>query len=98
MWFYEAPSLSDEVECHLEDGAIVIRPLHRTGDEFSVDILKDLVSEGSPGEQLVKGSEAQHNGRHRHCHMSVAILGGPGRTGTSCPVRSGQCGEVLYSH
>ncbi len=57
--FYEALSLSDEVECSLEDGAIVIRPFHRAGDEFSVEILKDLVSKGFSGDQLVKEFEAQ---------------------------------------
>jgi len=57
--FYEALSLSDEVECSLEDGAIVIRPFHRTGDEFSLEILKDLVSKGFSGDQLVKEFEAQ---------------------------------------
>jgi len=50
--FYEALSLGDQVECSLEGGEIVIRPLRRTDDEFSVEILKDLVSKGFSGDEL----------------------------------------------
>ena len=46
--FWKALDLSNEVECSLVDGAIVIRPLHRDQDEFSVEILKDLVAQGTP--------------------------------------------------
>jgi virulence-associated protein VagC len=49
----------DQVECSLEGGAIVIRPLRRTDDEFSVEILKDLVSKGFSGDELVREFEAE---------------------------------------
>ncbi len=55
--FYEHLDLDREVECSLEDGAIVIRPLKREPVEFSVEILKDLVSQGYSGEELVKEFE-----------------------------------------
>jgi bifunctional DNA-binding transcriptional regulator/antitoxin component of YhaV-PrlF toxin-antitoxin module len=57
--FYKALNLGDEVECSLEDGAIVIRPLRRTDDQFSVEILKDLVSKGFSGDELVSEFETQ---------------------------------------
>ena len=57
--FYEALSLGDQVECSLKGGAIVIRPLRGTDDEFSVEVLKDLVSKGFSGDELVREFESQ---------------------------------------
>ena len=54
LQFYNHLGLDSEVECSLEDGAIVIRPLNREPSEFSVEILKDLVSQGYSGDKLVK--------------------------------------------
>lgn len=59
LQFYKHLNLGSEVECSLEDGAIVIRPLHREPSEFSVEILKDLVSQGYSGDELVKQFEIQ---------------------------------------
>ncbi len=59
--FYKKLGLENEVECSLEDGAIVIRPVYRGTSEFSVEILKDLVSQGYTGEELIKQFELQHN-------------------------------------
>ncbi len=55
--FFEKLNLSNEVECSLEDNAIVIRPLQRNQDEFSVEILRELVSKGYSGEELVQQFE-----------------------------------------
>jgi bifunctional DNA-binding transcriptional regulator/antitoxin component of YhaV-PrlF toxin-antitoxin module len=57
--FYEALNLGDQVECSLEGGAIIIRPLRRTDDAFSVEILKALVSKGLSGDELVSEFEAE---------------------------------------
>lgn len=57
--FYKQLNLGNEVECSLEDGAIVIRPLNRDTGEFSVEILKDLVSQGYSGDELIKRFESQ---------------------------------------
>lgn len=57
--FYKHLNLESEVECSLEDGAIVIRPLHRESSEFSVEILKDLISQGYSGGELVKRFEVE---------------------------------------
>jgi bifunctional DNA-binding transcriptional regulator/antitoxin component of YhaV-PrlF toxin-antitoxin module len=54
LQFYKHLDLENEVECSLVDGAIVIRPLRREPSEFSVEILKDLVSQGYSGDELVK--------------------------------------------
>ncbi len=58
--FYQKLGLENEVECSLEDGAIVIRPVYRDTGEFSVEILKDLVSQGYSGDELVKQFEIQN--------------------------------------
>jgi len=58
--FYKHLGLESEVECSLEDDAIVIRPLNRNAGEFSVEILKDLISQGYSGDELVKHFEAQN--------------------------------------
>jgi len=57
--YYKHLGLDNQVECTLEDGAIVIRPLNRNSSEFSVEILKDLISQGYSGNELVKKFEAQ---------------------------------------
>jgi len=57
--YYKHLGLDNEVECTLEDGAIVIRPLKREPSEFSVEILKDLINQGYSGDELVKQFEAQ---------------------------------------
>ncbi len=59
LQFYKHLKLGSEVECSLEDGKIVIQPLHREPNEFSVEILKDLVSQGYSGKELVKQFETQ---------------------------------------
>ena len=57
--FYKHLKLGSEVECSLEDGKIVIQPLHREPSEFSVEILEDLVSQGYSGDELVKQFKIQ---------------------------------------
>ncbi|MDW7657434.1 MAG: AbrB/MazE/SpoVT family DNA-binding domain-containing protein [Bacillota bacterium] len=52
--YYLSLGLSDQVECSLEDGALVIRPLNQDENEFSVEILKDLVAQGFTGDELVQ--------------------------------------------
>jgi hypothetical protein len=52
--YFQMLSLSDQVECSLEDGAIVIRPISKDSGEFSVEILKDLVAQGLSGDELIK--------------------------------------------
>ena len=58
--FFQELNLSSEVECSIKNDAIVIRPLRRHGgDEFSVDILKDLVAKGLSGDELIRQFEIE---------------------------------------
>ncbi|MDR1831829.1 MAG: AbrB/MazE/SpoVT family DNA-binding domain-containing protein [Fusobacteriaceae bacterium] len=52
--FYEKLQLGKEVECVLTDDSLVIRPLTGQDDNFSVEILKDLISQGYSGTELVE--------------------------------------------
>ncbi len=60
--FFRQVGLGSQVECRVQDGAIVIRPLPSDEGEFSVEILKDLVAQGYQGEELV-AKFAEHRAR-----------------------------------
>jgi bifunctional DNA-binding transcriptional regulator/antitoxin component of YhaV-PrlF toxin-antitoxin module len=51
--FFQQVGLGKEVECLVQDGTIVIRPLPSDEGEFTVEILRDLVARGYQGEELV---------------------------------------------
>ena len=51
--YFESLGFSQEAECIMKDGGIFIRPVHIEGNEFSEEILADLISEGYSGETLL---------------------------------------------
>ena len=51
--FYERLHFGKEVECFLTDDAVVLRPLTTSDDSFTMEILKDLVSQGYNGNELL---------------------------------------------
>lgn len=60
LQYYNQLRLGSEVECLLQDGKIIIQPLYQGHGEFAVEILKDLVSQGYSGEELIKKFESQN--------------------------------------
>jgi len=52
--FYERLRLGKEVECFLTNDSIIIRPLSSSNDNFTMEILKDLVSQGYSGDELIE--------------------------------------------
>ena len=52
--FYEKLPFGKEVECFLTDDAVVLRPLPNSDDGFAMEILKDLVSQGYSGDDLLE--------------------------------------------
>ena len=54
MKFHELLGMSDEVDCHVRNGALIITPIRPepTG-EFAEEILADLVAQGLSGKQLL---------------------------------------------
>ncbi len=57
--FYEKLNFGKEVECFIEKNTLVIRPLRLDESAFSVKILRDLVSEGYSGEELIEKFSAE---------------------------------------
>ena len=51
--FCEKLNFGNEVECYLTDDSIVIRPLSSGDDSFTMEILRDLVSQGFSGDKLL---------------------------------------------
>ena len=51
--FYEKLRFGKEIECFLTNDAVVLRPLATLDDGFTMEILKDLVSHGYSGEELL---------------------------------------------
>jgi bifunctional DNA-binding transcriptional regulator/antitoxin component of YhaV-PrlF toxin-antitoxin module len=51
--FYERLRFGKEIECVLTDNAIVLRPLSKSDDGFTMEILKDLVAQGYSGDELL---------------------------------------------
>jgi len=59
--FYERLSFRKEVECLLTEDSIIIRPLSNSDDGFTMEILKDLVSQGLSGDELLTKFAEQRN-------------------------------------
>ena len=68
--FFKQLNLENEVECTIQEGALVIRPMHQNQGEFSVEILKDLVAQGYSGEELIKRFELESN----NIRKSIGIM------------------------
>ena len=51
--FYEKLRFGKNVECFLADDAVILRPLSISDDGFATEILKDLVSQGYSGNELL---------------------------------------------
>ena len=59
--FYERLSFGKEVECFLTEDSIVIRPLSSSDDSFTMEILRDLISQGLSGDDLLAKFAEQRN-------------------------------------
>ena len=51
--FFNMIGIEKEVECYIENDAIVIRPIRESSGEFDEQILADLISQGLAGEELL---------------------------------------------
>ena len=59
--FYESLSFGKEIECFLTEDSIVLRPLSSSDDSFTMEILKELVSQGLSGDELLTEFSKQRN-------------------------------------
>jgi bifunctional DNA-binding transcriptional regulator/antitoxin component of YhaV-PrlF toxin-antitoxin module len=51
--FYNSVGIDKEVECYVQNNAIVIRPVRESGGEFDELILADLIAQGLSGQELL---------------------------------------------
>jgi len=60
--FYKHLNFGKEIECLLTENTIVLRPFSNSDDSFTMEILRDLVSQGFQGEELLaKFAEQRDN-------------------------------------
>lgn len=52
--FFNSLGIEKEVECYLQNNAIVIRPVRENSGEFDEQILADLISQGLSGTELLE--------------------------------------------
>ncbi|AFV10675.1 hypothetical protein Tph_c04320 [Thermacetogenium phaeum DSM 12270] len=52
--FFNRLGIEKEVECYLQNNAIVIRPVRENTGEFDEQILADLISQGLSGTELLE--------------------------------------------
>lgn len=57
--YFELLGFDDEAECILQDGGVFIRPVPMEGNEFSEQILADLIAEGYSGTELLERFKEQ---------------------------------------
>ena len=57
--FYEKLQFGKEIECFLADDAIVLKPLSNNDDNFTMEILRDLISQGYGGDELLAKFDEQ---------------------------------------
>lgn len=56
--FFKDLNIGGEVECTIDQGALIIRPVPTEDDGFATEILKNLVSNGYTGDELVEKFES----------------------------------------
>jgi len=52
--FFNAVGVENEVDCYVQNNAIIIRPIRNNGGEFAEEILSDLISQGFSGDELLQ--------------------------------------------
>lgn len=51
--FFNKVGIEKEVDCYVQNNAIIIRPVRENGGEFDEEILADLISQGFSGQELL---------------------------------------------
>jgi len=52
--YYDALKIDKEMECIYTDGMLILLPIRNERSDFAEEILKDLISQGYSGEELLK--------------------------------------------
>jgi len=90
--FHALLGMSDEVDCHVRNGALIITPIRpeHTG-EFAEEILADLVAQGLSGKQLV----ARFSEMNRKVRPAVEALIAEADTVAAASANSDQFKEIF---
>jgi len=59
--FFNSIGIDKEVDCYIQNNAIVIRPVRDGGGEFDEQILADLISQGLSGQELLSKFKERRN-------------------------------------
>ncbi len=59
--FFKSIGIDKEVECYVQNNAIIIRPVQENFGEFDEQILADLISQGLSGQELLDGFKEARN-------------------------------------
>ena len=51
--FYNSVGIDKEVECYVQNNAIILRPVRESDGEFDEQILADLINQGLSGQELL---------------------------------------------
>jgi bifunctional DNA-binding transcriptional regulator/antitoxin component of YhaV-PrlF toxin-antitoxin module len=51
--FFNTIGIENEVECYIQNNAIVIKPVRENGGAFDEEILADLIAKGYSGDELL---------------------------------------------
>lgn len=51
--FFDLVGIGEEVECYVQNNAIIIHPVRQDMGEFDEEILADLISQGLSGKELL---------------------------------------------
>ena len=57
--FYEKIGFEKEIECYSDGNVMILKPLKTGSDDFSVEILRDLVTQGYEGDELISKFEEE---------------------------------------
>jgi len=68
--FFNSTGIGKEVECYVQNNAIVIRPVRDSIGEFDEQILADLISQGFSGQDLL----AKFKEKRNHIRSAVKSL------------------------
>ncbi|GHU95503.1 hypothetical protein FACS1894208_08420 [Clostridia bacterium] len=80
--FFNALGIENEVECFVQNGAMVIKPVAEKSGEFDVEILSDLLEQGYNGDELLEKFK-QARGKVRPAIKELlndAVLAASGKT------------------
>lgn len=86
LQYFEELGFQNDAECILQEDGIFIRPYQTSQDDFSVEILEELVREGYSGEVLIEKFKTQSKKIRPAVKALVAEADKLAKSGTPTPI------------